>query len=50
MAHVGKRKIDEFKSLSSAFSDACKRYVNSLHYHLYLRLKRMKKIVFLMPL
>ena len=42
MAHVGKRKIDEFKSPPSAFSDACKRYVNSLHYHLYLRLKRMK--------
>ena len=42
MAHVEKRKIDEFKSPPSAFSDACKRYVNSLHYHLYLRLKRMK--------
>ena len=42
MAHVGKWKIDEFKKKTSAVSDACKRYVNSLHYHLYLRLKRMK--------
>ena len=42
MAHVRKRKIDEFKSPPSAFSDACKRYVNSLHYHLYLWLKRIK--------
>ena len=35
-------KSTNSKAPPSAFSDARKRYVNSLHYHLYLRLKRMK--------